>query len=133
MLQVQFIRDHKKTVLEGLAKRNFPNAEEMIEQVLAADETRRKTQVSLDNTLAESNKLSKEIGMLFKSGEVQKANLVKEKTGQLKETTNQLKQEFNLGYQMYSTRMQAASLFNLNKQWDKLSQEEKTWIVKRSH
>ena len=40
-------------------------------------------------------------------------------------TLNQLKQEFNLGYQMYSTRMQAASLFNLNKQWDKLSQEEK--------
>ncbi len=40
-------------------------------------------------------------------------------------TLNQLKQEFNLGYQMYSTRMQAASFFNLNKQWDKLSQEEK--------
>jgi len=95
MLQVPFIRDHKKTVLEGLAKRNFSKAEEAIEQVLQADETRRKTQASLDAVLAESNKLSKEIGMLFKSGEIQKANLVKEKTGQLKDSANQLKQQLN--------------------------------------
>ncbi len=93
MLQVQFIRDHKKTVLEGLAKRNFANAEEIIEKVLVTDETRRKTQVSLDTVLAESNKLSKEIGLLFKSGEVQKANLVKEKTGQLKEQKELLAQQ----------------------------------------
>lgn len=85
MLQVQFIRDNKETVLEGLKKRNFPNAAAIIEQVLNTDDARRKSQVELDNVSAESNKLSKEIGMLFKSGEVQKANLVKEKTGQLKE------------------------------------------------
>tara|TARA_R110002073_G_scaffold123234_1_gene266730 strand:+ start:27761 stop:29035 length:1275 start_codon:yes stop_codon:yes gene_type:complete len=95
MLQVQFIRDHKKTVLEGLAKRNFANAENIIEHVLKADESRRKTQVSLDNVLAESNALSKEIGLLFKSGEVQKANIVKEKTGQLKEQSKILTEELN--------------------------------------
>ena len=95
MLQVQFIRENKKTVLEGLAKRNFANAEEIIEQVLLADESRRKAQVSLDNVLAESNKLSKEIGLLFKSGEIQKANIVKEKTGQLKETSKTLTEELN--------------------------------------
>ena len=90
MLQVQFIRENKQTVLDGLAKRNFANAETILEQVLTADENRRKTQVSLDETLAESNKLSKEIGQLFKSGEVQKANLIKEKTGQLKEQSKAL-------------------------------------------
>ncbi len=90
MLQVQFIRDNKDAVLKGLAKRNFANAETLINQVLSADETRRASQVSLDNVLAESNKLSKEIGLLFKSGEVQKANLIKEKTGQLKEQSKQL-------------------------------------------
>ena len=95
MLQVQFIRDHKETVLEGLAKRNFADAEQIIEQVLTADETRRKSQVALDNVLAESNKLSKEIGLLFKSGEVQKANLVKEKTKQLKEDKEVLTQQKN--------------------------------------
>lgn len=93
MLQVQFIRDHKQTVLDGLAKRNFADAEKIIDQVLSTDDARRKAQVSLDNVLAESNKLSKEIGMLFKSGEVQKANLIKEKTTQLKEQREVLAQQ----------------------------------------
>jgi len=75
MLQVQFIRDNKQIVLDGLAKRNFADAKTIVEQVLTADENRRKTQVELDNVLAESNKMSKEIGGLFKSGEVQKANI----------------------------------------------------------
>ena len=90
MLQVQFIRDNKQIVLDGLAKRNFANAEAIVEQVLRADENRRKTQVSLDDSLSESNKLSKKIGQYFKSGEVQKANLLKEKTGQLKEVSKEL-------------------------------------------
>jgi seryl-tRNA synthetase len=90
MLQVQFIRENKNIVLEGLAKRNFANARAIIEQVLTADENRRATQVALDTTLAESNKISKEIGGFFKSGDIQKANLLKEKTGQLKEKSKEL-------------------------------------------
>ena len=95
MLQVQFIRDNKQVVLDGLAKRNFANAEDIINQVLNADETRRATQVSLDNVLSESNKLSKEIGSLFKSGEVQKATILKEKTSGLKEESKQLTEALN--------------------------------------
>lgn len=95
MLQVQFIRDNKQKVLDGLAKRNLQDATSMIEGVLSLDEKRRATQVSLDNTLAESNKLSKEIGLLFKNGEVQKANLIKEKTGQLKEQSKALTDTLN--------------------------------------
>jgi seryl-tRNA synthetase len=102
MLQVQYIRDHKKAILEGLAKRNFANAETIIEQVLTADENRRKTQVSLDETLAESNKMSKEIGGFFKSGEVQKANILKEKTSQLKEKSKELNESLN----SFSTTLQ---------------------------
>ena len=95
MLQVQFIRENKQTVLDGLAKRNFANAETIINQVLTADEKRRKIQVSLDDSLAESNKLSKEIGGFFKSGEVQKAKLLKEKTSQLKEKSKELNESLN--------------------------------------
>jgi len=95
MLQVQFIRDHKNIVLEGLAKRNFADAETVIEQVLTADENRRKTQTELDNILAESNKISKEIGGLFKSGQVQKANILKEKTSQLKIKSKELAESLN--------------------------------------
>ena len=95
MLQVQFIRENKQTVLDGLAKRNFANAETIINQVLTADEKRRKIQVSLDDSLAESNRLSKEIGGFFKSGEVQKATLLKEKTSQLKEKSKELNESLN--------------------------------------
>ena len=95
MLQVPFIRDNQKLVLEGLAKRNFVNAKEIIESVIEADETRRKIQVLLDDTLAESNALSKEIGLFFKTGQVQKATLVKEKTGKLKEQSKDLTDQLN--------------------------------------
>ena len=95
MLQVQFIRDNKETVLAGLAKRNFANAESIVTQVLTADENRRATQVAMDDVLAESNKLSKEIGGFFKSGEVQKATLLKEKTSQLKERSKELVEKLN--------------------------------------
>jgi len=95
MLQVQFIKDNKQTVLEGLAKRNFANAETILNEVLSSDENRRATQTKLDNILAESNKISKEIGQFFKSGEVQKANLLKEKTGQLKEQSKELTEQLN--------------------------------------
>ena len=95
MLQVQFIRDNQELVLEGLAKRNFANAKEIIGSVIEADETRRKIQVLLDNTLAESNALSKEIGLFFKTGQVQKATLVKEKTGKLKEQSKDLNDQLN--------------------------------------
>lgn len=95
MLQVNFIRENKETVLNGLAKRNFANAETIIEQVLTADENRRATQVLLDNTLAESNKLSREIGAFFKSGEVQKATILKEKTSVLKDQTKELSDKLN--------------------------------------
>ena len=96
MLQIQFIRENKQAVLNGLAKRNFADAETVIDEVLNTDETRRATQVSLDNVLAESNKLSKEIGSLYKSGEIQKANLIKEKTSRLKEQSKELTEKLNI-------------------------------------
>jgi len=95
MLQVQFIKDNQEKVLEGLAKRNFANANTIIDTVLKADENRRKTQVLLDNTLAELNTLSKEIGLLFKSGQTQKATIVKEKTSLLKEQSKALTDQLN--------------------------------------
>ena len=95
MLTVAFIRENKDLVLKGLAVRNFADAENIINQVIEKDASRRATQAKLDNALSESNKLSKEIGILFKSGEVQKANIIKEKTGQLKELTKTLTEKLS--------------------------------------
>jgi seryl-tRNA synthetase len=90
MLQVAFIRENKETVLKGLAKRNLKNAIELVEKTISADEERRAIQTELDAILAESNKLSKDIGQLFKSGETQKAAILKQKTVLLKEKSKDL-------------------------------------------
>ena len=90
MLQVAFIRENRETVLKGLAKRNLKNAEELIAKTILADEERRAIQTELDAVLAESNKLSKDIGQLFKTGEAQKAAILKQKTVQLKEKSKDL-------------------------------------------
>ena len=94
MLQVSQIREHKEAYAKALSKRGL-DAMPILDKVLAADELRRKTQAQLDETLAQSNTFSKEIGQLFKSGEVQKANLLKEKTGQLKEQSKSLQEQLN--------------------------------------
>ena len=90
MLSLPYIRENKELVIKGLAVRNFKNAETLIDSVLESDRNRRAVQTELDNILSESNKISKEIGKLFKSGEVKKANIAKEKTGLLKEKSKNL-------------------------------------------
>jgi seryl-tRNA synthetase len=49
-----------------------------VEDVIKLDTERRATQVELDGILAESNKLSKDIGEMMKNGE-KKAAILKEK------------------------------------------------------
>jgi len=95
MLSLPYIRENKDLIIKGLAVRNFKNAEMMVDKVLETDAKRRFAQTELDNILSESNKISKEIGKLFKSGEVQKANIAKEKTGQLKEKSKDLSELLN--------------------------------------
>ena len=94
MLQVPFIRENKEQIITALAKRNF-NANEIINQVISIDEERRGIQTELDNTLAESNKLSKEIGSLFKNGDHKKANELKTKTTELKDLSKELSDQLN--------------------------------------
>ncbi|HRB71237.1 serine--tRNA ligase [Flavobacterium sp. WV_118_3] len=94
MLQIAFIRENQEKVIQALAKRNL-DAKAMVEEVVALDEKRRATQVELDNILAESNKLSKDIGELMKGGEKAKAEILKEKTVALKEKSKELTEVLN--------------------------------------
>lgn len=89
MLQVANIRANKEDYIEALKKRNF-DATEVFTEVLKLDQIRRSTQTKLDEALAESKKLSKEIGQMVKNKEHQKASLVKEKTSGLKERSKNL-------------------------------------------
>ncbi|MEH6682368.1 MAG: serine--tRNA ligase [Sediminicola sp.] len=89
MLQLQAIRENKENMITALKKRNI-NAAPLLDKVVELDELRRSLQTKMDNTLAESNKLSKEIGNLFKNGQAQEANALKERTADLKEESKKL-------------------------------------------
>jgi seryl-tRNA synthetase len=92
MLELSYLRSNKATAIERLNKRNIAAAE-VLEQVLTLDEKRRQAQQNLDDKLAESNRLSKEIGVLYQSGKAQEANALKEQVSALKTETKLLQEE----------------------------------------
>ena len=94
MLQIGFLRANKAAAIERLSKR-MDNAEANIENILELDESRRNTQTELDKTASALNALSKDIGVLFKSGQVEKANILKQKTADLKDKKGTLTETLN--------------------------------------
>ncbi|WP_297508972.1 serine--tRNA ligase [Flavobacterium sp.] len=96
MLQIAVIRENPERVIAAL-KRKHMDAKGIVEEIVQLDEKRRSSQASLDNVLAESNKLSKDIGMLMKNGEKAKAEILKQKTTQLREESKVLTEQLE-GY-----------------------------------
>ena len=94
MLQVNFLKEHRDRVLEGLKKRNFKDLE-LVDNAISLDDERKKVQFDMDSQLAEINKISKEIGLLMKEGKKEEAESAKQKTAQYKEVSKDLQQKLN--------------------------------------
>jgi seryl-tRNA synthetase len=92
MLTIPYIRENREHILQGLKIKNFGNPE-LIDQIIELDNERRSIQVKTNDLQAEMNRLSKEIGLLFKSGEAEKANQVKQLTSDLKKQLENLEQQ----------------------------------------
>lgn len=92
MLQVSYIRDNKEEVLQGLKKRKFKEIE-LVDSALQLDDNRKRLQFELDEKLAELNSVSKEIGVLIKSGQKQLAEEAKTRTSELKNSIQTLKSQ----------------------------------------
>lgn len=73
MLQIQFIRENRQAVIEGLKKRHFPNPEEAIDRVLEADEKAKYYKSYSDEILAKRNAYSQQYGKLIKEGRKEEA------------------------------------------------------------
>lgn len=95
MLTIPFIRENKAAVIERLAIKNFTNIT-LLDDVLELDEQRRLLQKESDDTLAETNKLAREIGEMYKSGKAQQANLLKDTNAGLKEKAKTLGEQLEL-------------------------------------
>jgi seryl-tRNA synthetase len=83
MLQIQTIRENAQFVIDKLKVKNV-DATENISKILTLDAEIRALKTSLDNNLMEQNRLSKEIGILFKTGKAADAAPLKDKIAELK-------------------------------------------------
>lgn len=93
MLQLQYIRENKEATIDGLKRKYFKDAEIVIEQVLEIDQKRREIQSELDQTLAQSNVLAKQIGGLMKEGKKEEAEAAKAQTADLKVKSKDLDEQ----------------------------------------
>jgi seryl-tRNA synthetase len=94
MLQVNFLRENKERVLEGLKKRNFKELD-LVDAAINADDERKRLQFELDSQLSEMNRISKEIGILMKDGKKEEAETAKSQTSQYKESSKELQAQLN--------------------------------------
>ena len=94
MLQVSDINENIDNISLLLSKRNIDVKVKLVE-ILKIDKSRRSIQSELDGVLAESNKLAKEIGDLFKSGQAEKASILKEKASSLKPKSKSLSEKLS--------------------------------------
>jgi len=93
MLNLKFIQDNPELVVEKLKRKNF-NASEIVSSIIDLYAQKNKLQGEADSAKAEMNKISKEIGMLFKQGKAEEANAAKERTAVLKENIKQIDTDF---------------------------------------
>jgi len=83
MLELSILRENAELVIERLAIKRV-DARETIKKILEADLNRRETQKLLDDNLAESNQIAREVGILFKEGRQEEANALKTRSAELK-------------------------------------------------
>lgn len=95
MLLVNTIRDNFENTLAGLHTRNFPNAQDVLIQVLDLDNKRKETQSQRDSLQAESNNYSKEIGILMREGKKEEAEKIKVFTSEIKDKVKSLEEVFS--------------------------------------
>ena len=90
MLTLTYLRERRDSVISSPAKRGLDVAQS-VDRVIALDSERRGVQKELDDTLAESNTLSRQIGELMREGKREEAESIKTATSDLKTKSGELK------------------------------------------
>lgn len=92
MIPIQKIRANTDDVKLRLEKKIFKQLE-LVDQIIALDDKRKLVKKELDDILAHSNLLSKNIAIYFKEGKKQEADIAKEESSNLKSKTQSLSDE----------------------------------------
>jgi seryl-tRNA synthetase len=92
MLQVNYLRQHTQLAKELLAVKHFSNVD-LVDQVIAVDDQRKRLQASFDDLQSKVNAASKEIGNHMAKGEKEQAEAIKQNVGAWKLALEPLKIE----------------------------------------
>jgi seryl-tRNA synthetase len=87
MLQLAILRNNPKMVKERLAIKNYKETD-LVDQIIALDDERKKLTFQFDDTKAKVNAASKEIGQLMAKGQKSEADEKKKEVEQLKTVLN---------------------------------------------
>jgi seryl-tRNA synthetase len=93
MLNLKFIQDNPELVIEKLKRKNF-DASEVVSTIIDLNRLKNILQGQADLAKSEMNKISKEIGMLFREGKAEEANAAKARTSELKDNIKQVDEDF---------------------------------------
>ena len=92
MLQVSYLRQHTQLAKDLLAIKHFSNLD-LVDQVIAMDDQRKRVQASFDDLQSKVNAASKEIGNHMAKGEKEQAEAMKQNVGAWKLALEPLKIE----------------------------------------
>ena len=92
MLQVTYLRQHTQLAKDLLAVKHFSNLD-LVDQVIAMDDQRKRVQASFDDLQSKVNAASKEIGNHMAKGEKEQAESIKQNVGAWKLALDPLKLE----------------------------------------
>lgn len=92
MLQVALLRNQRDRVLEKLAVKNFGEPE-LVDEIIALDDERKKLTFEFDETKAKVNAASKEIGQLMAKGQKAEAEEKKKSVEQFKQALAPIEQQ----------------------------------------
>lgn len=110
MIPLHRLKNDPEAAIKALDKRDM-NAHDLVYKVLDLDEQRRSTQQQLDDTLARSRRLSKEVGQYFKEGRHEEGEQAKAESTRLKTQSQELQESLrDLEQQIRNTLLDLPNL-----------------------
>ena len=89
MLHISDLRNNKNLIIERLKIKNF-DCKDLIDVLISKDDERKILQQKSDDLLSKQNQIAKKIGELFKSGQKNEANELKETSAKIKKDSQEL-------------------------------------------
>jgi seryl-tRNA synthetase len=94
MIEIAYLRANPEIVKEKLKVKNYKDLQ-LVDQIISIDAARRTIQKQLDDILAKGNELASKIGVLYKEGKKEEADILKAESLSYKEETAKLKTQLD--------------------------------------